>query len=165
MKTIRNILSLTVALCATAITFGGHRAAGVDTPNWSVTNHKGKEVSSSSLVGKVTVVNFWATWCLPCLLEIPTLHDVAKEYGDKNVAVVAISVDAKSNALLQAYVDKFKMDYTVAMANPGVLNGFHISDTVPMTFILDQQGRIVRKHVGYTKKEDLEKDIRSLLKT
>jgi thiol-disulfide isomerase/thioredoxin len=137
---------------------------GADAPvAWAVTNQLGKEVRSSSLIGKVTVVNFWATWCLPCFFEMPTLHDLAKKY-DKSVAVVGISVDAQSNAMLQAFADKFGMNYTVAMANPGIMNGFRVSDTVPMTFILDQQGKIVRRHVGYVKTEDLEKDIRTLLK-
>ena len=78
--------------------------------------------------------------------------------------MVGVSVDAQSNAMLQAFVDKFKLNYTVAMANPGIMNGFHVNNTVPMTFVLDQQGRIVRRHVGYVKKEELEKDIRTLLK-
>lgn len=155
---------LTGAILAVLVFGSGARASASDAPiSWSVTNHLGKEVRSSSLAGKVTVVNFWATWCLPCLFEIPALHDVAKEY-DKKVAVVGVSVDAKSNALLQAYVDKFKMNYTVAMANPQILNGFRIGDNVPVTFIIDQQGRIVRKHVGYVEKAELEKDIRALLK-
>jgi thiol-disulfide isomerase/thioredoxin len=131
--------------------------------SWTVTNHLGKEVHSSSLTGKVTIVNFWATDCLPCLIEVSDLHDVAKNH-DKNVAVVGVAVDAKSNALLAAYVDKFKMNYTVAMSNPEIMRSFHIGDTVPMTFVLDQQGRIVRKHVGYVGKGELEKDIRSILK-
>ena len=139
-------------------------AYGADAPlAWSVTNQLGKEVHSSSLLGKVTIVNFWATWCLPCLFEIPALQDLTAKY-QKNLTVVGVSVDAQSNATLQAFVDKFKMSYTVAMANPAIMNGFRVSDTVPMTFVLDQQGRIVRKHVGYVKMEELEKEIRTLLK-
>ncbi len=87
-----------------------------------------------------------------------------KNTKKNGLAVVGVSVDAQSNAMLQAFVDKFKVNYTMAMANPGVMSGFRVSDTVPLTFILDQQGRIVRKHVGYVRREDLEKDIRSLLK-
>ena len=86
------------------------------------------------------------------------------KYQKSGLAVVGVSVDAQSNAMLQAFVDKFKMNYTVALANPAVMSGFRVSDEVPLTFILDQQGRIVRKHTGYVKKEDLEKDIRTLLK-
>jgi len=78
--------------------------------------------------------------------------------------VVGVSVDAKTRVMLQAYVNEFKMNYTVGLANPEILRGFRVGDTVPLTFILDQQGKIVRKHVGYVEKAELEKDIRSVLK-
>ena len=164
IKDIKSIAASVAALLMAALLFAPRAFAGDGAPvTWSVTNHLGKEVHSSSLNGKVTIVNFWATWCLPCLFEISDLHDVAKDYN-KNVAVVGVSVDAKSNAMLAAYVDKFKMNYTVAMANPEILHGFHVGESVPMTFVLDQQGRIVRKHIGYVDKGELEKDIRSILK-
>lgn len=132
--------------------------------SWSVINQSGREIRSSSLLGRVTIVNFWATWCIPCIIENMTFHDLMKKYGKNGLAIVGVSIDAHSPALLQAFVDKFKMNYPVAMANPEIMSDFRVSDTVPITFVLDQEGRIVRKYVGYVKKEDLEKDIRLLLK-
>lgn len=164
MKTISIRVAVLFYLFCAAFILAPKAFSGNTPVSWTVSNHLGKEVSSNSLAGKVTVVNFWATWCLPCLVEIPTLHDVAKEYG-KDVAVVGISVDAKSNAMLKAFIDKFEMNYTVAMATPEILRSFRVGDEVPVTFILDQQGRIVRKHVGYVEKEQLEREIRSILST
>ena len=131
---------------------------------WSVTSQKGKEIHSSSLIGKVTIVTFWATWCIPCIVEIPTFHDLVQKYQKNGLAVVGVSVDAQSPAMLQAFVDKFRMNYTVAMSNPGMMSNFGVGSTVPMTFVINQQGIVVRRHEGYVKKEDLEKDIRPLLK-
>jgi len=131
---------------------------------WSVTSHKGKQIHSSALIGRVTIVNFWATWCIPCIVEIPTFHDLVQKYEKNGLTVVGVSVDGSSPAMLNAFVDKFKMNYPVAMTNPGMMSNFGVGDTVPMTFVIDQQGRIVRRHVGYVKKEELEKDIRPLLK-
>jgi thiol-disulfide isomerase/thioredoxin len=137
--------------------------AGTPAP-WAVTSPQGRQISSASVVGKVTIVNFWATYCIPCIVEMPTLRDLAQKYQKNGLSVVGVSVDAHSTAMIQAFADKFKTGYPMAVANPGVLNSFGVSDTVPMTFILDQQGRVVRKHSGYVKKEDLEKDVRTLLK-
>lgn len=132
--------------------------------SWSVISQSGREIRSSSLLGKVTIVNFWATWCIPCILENMTFHDLMKKYRRNDFAIVGVSIDAHSPAMLQAFVEKFKMNYPLALANPGIMSGFRVSDTVPMTFVLDRDGRIVRKHVGYVKREELEKDIRPLLK-
>ena len=150
-----SVIFVSTALCV--------QTYGNTSPSWSVTSHSGREIHSTAL-GKVTVVNFWATWCIPCIVEIPTLQDLSKKYQKDGLTVVGVSVDAQSQAMLQAYVEKFKMNYAVALANPEIMNGFRVSDEVPMTFILDQQGRVLNKHVGYVKKEELEKDIRSALK-
>jgi thiol-disulfide isomerase/thioredoxin len=140
-------------------------ASAADAPvNWSVTDQNGKQIQSSSLLGRVTIVNFWATWCLPCLVEIPALQDLSAKYKKNGLAVVGITVDTPSNALLQAYMEKFKINYTVAAGNRDMMHGFHVGDSVPMTFVLDRQGNIVHKHVGYVRKEDLEKDVRDVLK-
>jgi len=139
-------------------------ASGDSQTIWSVTSQKGKEIRSSSLIGKVTIVTFWATYCIPCIVEIPTLHDLVSKYEKNGLAVVGVSVDTQSPEMLQAFVNKFKMNYPVAMSNPGMMNHFGVGDTVPMTFIIDQHGVVVRRHVGYVKKEELEKDIRPLLK-
>jgi len=162
-------LAFATLLCAGVLLGSGlglqTRALSADAPvAWSVTNQLGKQVNSSSMVGRVTIVNFWATYCIPCMIEMPTLHELETKYGKSGLSIVGVSVDAQSNAMLQAFVEKFKMNYTVAMANPEIMSGFRVNDSVPMTFILDQQGRIVRKHAGYVKKEELEKDVRELLK-
>ncbi|MGB8355337.1 MAG: TlpA disulfide reductase family protein [Chthoniobacteraceae bacterium] len=158
-----------LVFCATLFSQAGggfqlHASSGGSPLVWSVTSQKGREIHSSSLIGKVTIVTFWATWCIPCIVEIPTFHNLVNKYEKNGLAVVGVSVDAQSPAMLQAFVDKFKMNYTVAMSNPGMMNNFGVGSTVPMTFVINQQGVVVRRHEGYVKMEDLEKDIRPLLK-
>ena len=112
----------------------------------------------------MTIVNFWATYCLPCIVEFPGLHDLAQKYEKNGVTVVGVSVDAQSREMLVAFAEKFKLNYPLAMSNPSIMSSFRVGDDVPMTFVLDQQGRIAFKHAGFVKKEVLEKDIRELLK-
>lgn len=157
-----------LVFCAIAVALPGTGLTGVAGENnepvsWSVTDYQGREIRSSALAGKVTILNFWATWCIPCIIENITLRDLMKKYKRNGLAVVGVSTDARSPAMLQAFVDKFKMNYPVAMANPAILSDFRVGETVPLTVVLDPQGRIARRHVGYVKKEDLERDIRPLL--
>jgi thiol-disulfide isomerase/thioredoxin len=132
--------------------------------SWSVIDHHGREIRSSSLMGRVTIVNFWATWCIPCIAENMVFNDLMKKYKKDGLTIVSVSIDVHSQAVLHAFAEQFKMNYPVTMTNPEIASAFRVGDTVPLTFMLDQQGRIVRKYVGYTKKEELEKELRPLLK-
>ena len=87
---------------------------GSGVPVWSATTDLGREIHSSSLRGRVTIVNFWATYCIPCMVEFSTLHDLTGKYQKDGLTVVAVSVDAQSQAMLLAFADKFKMNYPVA---------------------------------------------------
>lgn len=134
-----------------------------DAPSWSVTSHSGKTINSAAL-GKVTVLNFWATYCLPCMVEMPTLQSLSQKYAKNGLTVVGVSVDAQSPVMLKAFASKFGTTYAMALANPQIMSGFRVGDNVPLTVILDQQGRVISKHSGYVKRDDLERDIRSALK-
>jgi len=163
MVVMINIKTISL-LCALALGAMAFQARATDTaPTWSVTSHTGKSIHSTSL-GKVTVVNFWATYCLPCIVEMPTLQSLSQKYAKDGLTVIGVSVDAQSTVMLKAFADKLKTSYAMALANPQIMSDFHVSDNVPMTFILDQQGRVLSKHSGYVKREELEKDIRTALK-
>ena len=166
-----------VALLATAIYSGiflyGPRATGESTgitmdpavpaPAWSLKDLTGKTIQSSDLKGKVVILDFWATWCGPCQEEIPGFIALKKQYGDQGLAVVGASVDEGGAAVVQKFAGQLGMNYPVGLADEKFQSAFGGVDVLPMTLIIDRQGRIVKKHIGFTDKAELEAEIKALL--
>jgi len=138
------IAVLTVALLS-AIYSGIHERVvvkGDDAPGFSITADNGKTVSLSSFGGKVLVLNFWATWCPPCVEETPSLSQFAAEYGNKGVVVLAISVD-RDEKQYRAFLDKFKPGFMTARENK--LHADYGTFMYPETYIIDAKGKVVEK--------------------
>jgi thiol-disulfide isomerase/thioredoxin len=116
-------------------------------PPFSVTDLDGRSVSLASLKGKVVLVNFWATWCPPCRAEIPDLVKLQERYRDKLV-ILGISEDEVEPEQVKAFTTGMKMNYTVAMSTPELKKIFRGVSALPTTFVIDRDGKMVRKHVG-----------------
>jgi len=132
-------------------------------PAWELRSVEGRLVKSTEFQGKVVIVDFWATWCRPCREEIPGFIELQKQYGDKGLAVVGISLDEGATEPVKAFIKKLGMNYPVVMGTPEVVAAFGEIEGLPVTFILDRQGKIAAKHVGYAPKSDFENTIRKLL--
>jgi thiol-disulfide isomerase/thioredoxin len=116
-------------------------------PAFSITDLDGRSVSLASLKGKVVLVNFWATWCPPCRAEIPDLVRLQERYRDKLV-ILGISEDEVAPEQVKAFTTGMKMNYTVAMSTPELKKIFRGVSALPTTFVIDREGKLVRKHVG-----------------
>lgn len=117
-----------------------------------------------SLRGQVVLVDFWATWCVPCLSEIPMFNQLKKDYQPRGVEVIAISLDEEGAAKVKPFVKAHPMDYTQAIGDERTAAAFKVDDsTLPVTLLIDKHGRIRFRHVGITKKEVLEGEIGQLL--
>jgi thiol-disulfide isomerase/thioredoxin len=116
-------------------------------PPFSVTDLDGRPVHSAALKGKVILVNFWATWCPPCRAEIPDLIKLQDKYRDKLV-ILGISEDEIPPAEVKAFATNMKMNYAVAMTTPELKKIFRGVSALPTTFVIDPEGKLVRKHVG-----------------
>jgi thiol-disulfide isomerase/thioredoxin len=128
---------------------------------FSVSDITGKLLSSADLKGKVVLVNFWATWCLPCRAEIPDLVALQEKYRDYLV-VIGVSEDELPPDAVGKFAQEHKINYPVVMTNPEIQKRFTGIVALPTTFILDHDGRVAQKHVGLLNKLQTEGATRAL---
>ena len=112
--------------------------------------------------GKVTIVNFWASWCPPCREEMPDLRKTKSAYSDDQLLLLGISVD-ENKAAAEGIVKEFDLNYPVYLAQPDVYETFGIQ-SIPRLLVYDTNGKLVVDHVGAVTYEDLKKLIDELLK-
>ncbi len=132
-------------------------------PNWQLNDLNGKTVKFSDFRGKVVILDFWATWCAPCRVEIPHFAELQKQYGDKGLTVIGISLDEQGPEAVKEFVKRLDVNYTIVTGNQKVVEAYGGVYAIPTTFVIDRQGRIVSEHVGYDDKVVFEKEIQSLL--
>lgn len=121
-------------------------------------------LDSSRLENQVLLVTFFATWCPPCIQEIPTYIDLQKSYKQKGFSVIAFSLDQGDPEPLYKLIEKYRINYPVLLADDEVIEGFGGVTGIPVTFLVNRQGEIVKKYLGYVEHDVLEKEIKSLLK-
>jgi peroxiredoxin len=115
-----------------------------------------------NLRGRVVVLNFWATWCVPCRVEIPDLNKLNQDLHDQGVAIVGVSWDDSAKQI-QMFQKQIKMNYPVVLGGEPMQSKFGGVPSVPTTFIIDRAGRIRQKMVGVTERSEIETTIKSLL--
>ena len=133
-------------------------------PEISLVDLNGKTVTLKSLSGKVTIVDFWATWCIPCLKEMPHFEALYQEYRDKTFRMVSISTDDDPDYVKRFMKEKgLNVSFPVLMADTKVRKAFGDVNALPTTFVVDSTGTIVRKYIGFRYPETFENDIWELL--
>jgi cytochrome c biogenesis protein CcmG/thiol:disulfide interchange protein DsbE len=135
-------------------------------PPFEIKDLEGKPLSLAQYKGKVVLLMFWATWCRPCLIEIPHLISLQKEYGEKGFAVISILVDNPKRvppAKLAEFVRRNNINYRVAMVTARIAQAYGGARNIPTSFIIDRQGRLQARFVGARRKEDFERVIKALL--
>jgi thiol-disulfide isomerase/thioredoxin len=132
--------------------------------NFTLKDVNGSSVKLADFKGKVVVLNFWATWCVPCRAEIPTLIDLQTKYAAGGLLVVGVSVDDPVEKM-KPFVTQYKMNYPAltAFKNDGILDAYGPMVVVPWTTIIRRDGSICAKHVGPVTKEKFESEIKGLL--
>ena len=122
-----------------------------------------EDVTFKSFKGKVLLINFFATYCPPCQVELYEFSRIYPELKSKGVEIISFMVDAGGERLLPHLIHSKKIRYYVAVADESVLSAFSWPDILPTTFLVDRQGHIVRKFVGFTGTETLKEEITKLL--
>ena len=107
----------------------------------------GKTVSLESMKGKVIFMNIWATWCLPCIAEMPNIQSLYEKIGSEKIAFVMLSVDKGGSDKVKKFIDKKGFTFPVYMPASAIPNEF-ASQAIPTTFIISPEGKIVSRHEG-----------------
>ena len=123
-----------------------------------------QDVKLSAFKGKVILLDFWATWCGPCKIEIPWFVEFQNKYGKNGLQVVGVSVDDTLDKL-QPYVAKAKMNYIVlqGLDHDDLQDAFGPMFGIPITAVISRDGKVCAKHVGLSSKDAFENEIKSLL--
>ncbi|MBI5472265.1 MAG: TlpA family protein disulfide reductase [Ignavibacteriae bacterium] len=132
-------------------------------PNFKLKSQHGKVVELAKLKGKVVVVNFWATWCGPCKREIPGFMEVYKQYKDKGLEIVGVSLDQQGWDIVRPWLARTPISYPIVVGDAALAEAYGGIEGIPTTFIVDKKGNVARKHVGYMSKSDFEEIVKSSL--
>jgi len=136
---------------------------GKSAPSFTLQDLNGKMVSLSDFKGKVIVLDFWATWCPPCVKEIPHFIELYEQYKDRGFAMVGISLDSQGVSVVKSFVRKYQVNYPILMTDGRVDKAYGGIPSIPTTFVIDSAGNIRQKYIGYQEKAVFETDIKALL--
>lgn len=168
--TIANVLTLVLLLWAAPRLLPhvgaliGLRSGPSATPQFEYVSLRGEPLSTESLRGKVVLVNFWATWCLPCRVEMPALDAMHRRHADSGFVVVGLAVDRVSTEKVREFVAERGVRYPIAHVGPEAEAAFGGVQGYPMSFLLDRTGRIRHRVIGPVAPVSLEPAVRRLLK-
>ncbi|MGO9084960.1 MAG: TlpA disulfide reductase family protein [Candidatus Sulfotelmatobacter sp.] len=173
----RNPLALVVAAVVVAgmLYFGFHMArrtgAGrtpgmarvTDAPDFTLESLDGKSVRLSDLRGKAVLLNFWATWCAPCKIEMPWFVELQNEYGPQGLQIVGVAMDDSSKEDIAKFTKEMGVNYPVLLGKEAVGDAYGGVPALPESFFISRDGKIVDKILGLEGKADIELAVKKAL--
>lgn len=118
-------------------------------PAFAVPTLDGDTVRLSELRGQVVLLNFWATWCPPCRVEMPGFQDVWEDYGDRGFTLIGLSVDRGDRSAVERWVRDRGFTYPIAFAPASVVRDYGGASVLPTSLLINREGRIVRRVEGF----------------
>src|SRR5213593_5297670 len=141
-------LALTLLICCPAVTIGQHAAKpGSALPDFKLTDLGGKQFRSSQLKGSVVVLDVWATWCEPCIADIPMFNRLHEKFASGGVKVVGVAVESGWAKDIKPHVTKHSIKYSVLVGNEKIIEQYQMIG-FPTTYLIGTDGRIVKKYTG-----------------
>ena len=166
-RIIHTLITLLLAVFVYVIFDSFHErlvVVGDSAPDFSITADNGRTVTTSNFGGKLLVLNFWATWCPPCIEELPSLNAFQRQFANSGVVVLGVSVD-KDEKLYRDFLAKARVSFLTARDPDNKINAEYGTLKFPETYIIDARGKVVRKIISNTDwmSERMLKDVESLL--
>jgi peroxiredoxin len=121
--------------------------AGDTAPNFSIVTEHGKTVTRSDFGGKLLVLNFWASWCPPCITELPSLNQFATEFASQGVVVLGVSID-KNEHLYKNFLAQRQVAFETARDPEANISGSYGTFQIPETYIIDRNGKVLEKVIS-----------------
>jgi peroxiredoxin len=131
-------------------------------PDFALADSKGHLVALSGYQGRVVLLDFWATWCTGCKQEIPWYIAFAKEYKKSGLTVIGVSMDDSGWKLVKPFLKQHGMRYPVVIGNEELAKRYDLT-SMPMTLLIDREGKIAAAHVGVVEKDAFERELQMLL--
>ncbi len=163
----RFVALLALPLLSLGVACGGQSetvpvAVGRAAPEFALSALDGTNVDSLSLAGRPVVLNFWATWCMPCRKELPELRSLAAESGESHLQVVGIALDEDGATSVGPFVKRHGIDYLVLLGNQETFQRFN-GYTIPYTLLLGADRKVLGIYRGPTTRQAIERDLNRAL--
>lgn len=133
-------------------------------PDFTLKDADGKVVHLADYKGKVVLLDFWATWCSPCKVEIPWFMDLQRRNKDRGFEVLGVAMDDEGWEVVKPFIAKMGVNYRILAGNDAAAQMYGGVDALPTTFLIDRTGKIAAVHVGLASKKDFEDGVEQLLK-
>jgi thiol-disulfide isomerase/thioredoxin len=140
-------------------------AKGSLAPDFTLKTLDGKDVQLSSMRGKAVLLNFWATWCEPCKIEMPWLVDLQKKYRGQGLEIVGVAMDDSGEKTIADFAKKMQVNYTVLQGSEKVAQMYGGLDGLPTSFFLGRDGKVVDTALGLVSESTIEDAIKKSLAT
>jgi peroxiredoxin len=163
VSAISLLLSLVAANNSPGQTVLTPAAARKPAPAFALADANGARIALSQYKGRVVLLDFWATWCTGCKVEIPWYIEFQKKYARQGLASIGVAMDDQGWAIVKPYLAAHPINYPIVLGYPDLVKPYDIA-SLPVTLLIDRQGRIAHAHVGMVDKDGWEKEIQQLLK-
>ena len=141
----------------------GAPAAGAIAPDFTLQSLDGKIVRLSDFRGKAVLLNFWATWCQPCRIEMPWFVDLEKQYGPEGLQVIGVAMDDSGKDVVEKFAKEMGVNYPVLMGKESVGEEYGGVEFLPTTFYVDRSGKVVTRVFGLKSRSEIEDSVKMAL--
>lgn len=157
---------------AKAVNGSSQKAPLADEPNVAFKDLEGHDVTLASLKGKVVLVNFWATWCDPCRIEIPWMMEFQQKYASRGFTMLGVAMDDEGKSVIEPFVETTHFDvngqpttmnYPIVLGNDDIASKFGGLFGLPTSILITRDGKIQKKYIGLVSEDALEQQIKALL--
>lgn len=138
---------------------------GVPAPDFTLPSLDGRKVKLSDFRGKAVLLNFWATWCPPCKVEMPWFEDLQKQYAQDGLVVLGVAMDDSEPATIAKFASQLGVNYPVLLGTDKVSDDYGDVQYLPTTFYIGRDGTIVDKMTGLLDRKEIENAVRKTLNT